>query len=66
MTKLIGTALAIALTATLAHAADDKKPMSQQDKMKTCNAQAAEKKLEGDARKAFVSDCLKAKPEKKS
>jgi hypothetical protein len=28
--------------------------------MKACNAQAGEKKLEGDARKTFVNDCLKA------
>jgi hypothetical protein len=32
----------------------------QQQKMKACNAQAGEKKLESDARKAFMSDCLKA------
>lgn len=32
---------------------------SQQDKMKACNAEAGEKKLKGDARKAFMSDCLK-------
>ncbi|WP_179403994.1 PsiF family protein [Burkholderia guangdongensis] len=33
---------------------------SQQDKMKACNAQAAGKK--GDDRKAFMKDCLSAKP----
>lgn len=33
---------------------------SQKDKMKTCNAQAKEKSLKGDARKTFMSDCLKA------
>jgi psiF repeat len=32
----------------------------QQEKMKACNAQAGDKKLEGNARKAFMSDCLKA------
>ena len=32
----------------------------QQEKMKACNAQAGDKKLEGDARKAFMRDCLKA------
>jgi len=32
---------------------------SQQDKMKACNAEAATKGLKGDARKAFMSDCLK-------
>ncbi|MDX9995232.1 MAG: PsiF family protein [Rhodocyclaceae bacterium] len=32
---------------------------TQQDKMKTCNADAKTKGLTGDARKAFMSDCLK-------
>jgi hypothetical protein len=32
---------------------------TQQDKMKTCNAQAGDKKLKGDERKKFMSDCLK-------
>jgi hypothetical protein len=32
----------------------------QQEKMKACNAKAVDQKLEGDARKAFMSDCLKA------
>jgi hypothetical protein len=35
---------------------------AQQDKMKACNAQAADKK--GDERKAFMKDCLSAKPAK--
>lgn len=34
----------------------------QQDKMKSCNADAATKALKGDARKAFMKDCLSAKP----
>ncbi|MNH87077.1 Phosphate starvation-inducible protein PsiF precursor [compost metagenome] len=33
----------------------------QQQKMKTCNADAATKALKGDERKAFMSDCLKKK-----
>jgi len=32
---------------------------AQQEKMKTCNADATAKGLKGDARKAFMSDCLK-------
>jgi len=36
--------------------ADAKKP-TQQDKMKSCNAMAGDKK--GDDRKKFISDCLK-------
>ncbi|MDF3932657.1 PsiF family protein [Pseudomonas citronellolis] len=33
---------------------------AQQDKMKTCNADATAKTLKGDERKAFMSTCLKA------
>jgi hypothetical protein len=32
---------------------------AQQEKMKTCNADADKDKLKGDARKKFMSDCLK-------
>jgi len=35
---------------------------AQQEKMTACNAQATEKALKGDERKAFMSTCLKAKP----
>nr|WP_314491975.1 PsiF family protein [uncultured Pseudomonas sp.] len=34
----------------------------QQEKMKTCNADATAQSLTGDMRKAFMSKCLKAKP----
>ncbi len=40
----------------MAHAATD-----QQNKMKTCNAEAKTKDLKGDERKAFMSSCLSAK-----
>ena len=43
--------------AVLGFAAEDKLT-PQQEKMKSCNAQAADKK--GDERKAFMSSCLKA------
>ena len=33
---------------------------SQKERMKSCNAQAKDKSLKGDARKSFMSDCLKA------
>jgi ABC-type transporter MlaC component len=33
---------------------------AQQQKMKDCNAQASSKQLKGDARKSFMSECLKA------
>jgi len=31
----------------------------QQEKMKTCSADAKAKSLKGDARKSYMSDCLK-------
>ena len=31
---------------------------TQQEKMKTCNADAGKKKLKGDERKKFMSECL--------
>ena len=34
---------------------------AQQELMKTCNKQASNQKLTGDARKNFMSDCLSAK-----
>ncbi|MCY1282286.1 Phosphate starvation-inducible protein PsiF precursor [compost metagenome] len=33
---------------------------AQQERMKTCNADATAKALKGDERKAFMSNCLKA------
>lgn len=35
---------------------------AQQEKMKTCNAEAGKQELKGDERKKFMSACLKAKP----
>lgn len=35
---------------------------AQQNKMTACNAEASAKTLKGDARKAFMNSCLKAKP----
>ena len=43
-------------------AKDAEKPhhlSEQQNKMKTCNAEAAKKELKGDERRAFMSACLK-------
>jgi hypothetical protein len=41
-----------------ASAADTATP--QQQKMTACNKEAADKKLSGDARKSFMSECLSA------
>lgn len=40
-------------------AAAPAKPMTQQEKMTACNADAKAKALTGDARKQFMSTCLK-------
>jgi hypothetical protein len=65
MQKLLGLGLLALLACGSAYAADDTKAMnSQQNKMKTCQAQAGEKKLEGKARQDYVNNCLKAKPSK--
>ncbi len=54
-------ALGLSLSLGVAHADDEKKaPTAQQNKMSMCNKQAGNKT--GDERKAFMSDCLKAKP----
>jgi hypothetical protein len=36
--------------------------VTQQDKMKSCNADPKAKALKGDERKAFMKTCLSAKP----
>ncbi len=65
MKKLLSLlALGLTLSMGVAHAADapaaEKAPTAQQSKMKTCNADAKGKK--GDERKAFMKECLSAKP----
>ena len=46
-----------ALFATGAWAQD--KQTAQQERMKSCNAQASKKEMKGDERQAFMSKCLK-------
>lgn len=60
--KYLITALSLCLAAIapVAHAADaTPAPTAQQSKMKTCNADAGDKK--GAERKAYMKDCLSAK-----
>ena len=61
MKKLL-TLLALGLSLSLgaAHAADGDAKTPQQSKMGMCNKDAADKK--GDERKAFMKECLSAKP----
>ena len=60
LSSLVFAALALAVTGPAL--ADDN---PQQNKMKACQAQAGERKLEGKDRQAFVNECLKAAPAKK-
>ena len=41
-------------------AANAAAPVSQKDKMKSCNAEAKAKELKGEERKQFMGSCLKA------
>lgn len=55
MRKAVVPMLLVWLVAALpAHAGE------QQDKMKSCNAEASEKQLKGDERKSFMKTCLSA------
>jgi hypothetical protein len=49
-------AAALSFAQTAAPAATDKAPTAQQNRMKTCNEEAGDKK--GDERKAFMKSCL--------
>ena len=67
MKKLITLSLLSLFASGGAYAAADSSatPNPQQEKMKACQAQATEKKLEKKDRQAYVNTCLKAKPESK-
>ncbi len=57
--RILKSALAMMVLA-LGMAAAAHADNSQQNKMKTCNAQAGDQKLAGDARKSFMKSCLSA------
>jgi uncharacterized protein YlxW (UPF0749 family) len=61
--KTLIAMLSLALLALPAHAQEKKEPSAaqkkQQERMKSCNERAGVQKLEGDARKKFMSSCLK-------
>jgi len=59
MKRLLVLAAASALTFGLASSA--MALTAQQEKMKTCNAEAKTKALKGAERKAFMKECLSAK-----
>jgi hypothetical protein len=62
---MLRTTVAIATALFLASGAwaqeKDRQSTAQQERMKSCNAQASKKELKGDERKAFMSQCLSAK-----
>lgn len=51
-----------AFTVPIPAFAQQGQPTAQQERMKACNTDAGTKGLKGDARKSFMSECLKAKP----
>ena len=57
-------ALSLSLIALPGYAQEKKEPSAaqkkQQERMKSCNERAGLQKLEGDARKKFMSSCLKS------
>jgi hypothetical protein len=65
MIRTLASSLALALMLAGPALAQDKqqepskKQAAQQQRMKSCNAQASKKDLKGDERQAFMSDCLK-------
>lgn len=58
--KLVITAVALCLAVSAPAFAK-----TQQEKMKTCNAEAKTKTLKGDERRAFMSQCLALTAEEK-
>jgi hypothetical protein len=71
MTKLMAALMAGLFCVSVAQAQDkkpadkaappaaEKQKSAQQNKMGECNKEAADKKLKGDERKKFMSECLK-------
>ena len=51
--------LALSLLGTPSWAQDKPSATPQQERMKSCNAQAGKEGLKGEERKAFMSSCLK-------
>lgn len=66
--KALIAIIALAFASASAFAAEPGKKapspaqQAQQDKMKSCNADAGKKELKGDERKKFMSECLGSKP----
>ncbi len=59
MSTLLVILVVLLSTVVPALAAEEQRISPQAQRMKDCNAQAREQTLAGDARKQFMSDCLK-------
>jgi psiF repeat len=59
MSTLLVMLVVLLSTVVPARAAEEKRVSPQAQRMKDCNAQAHDRALAGDARKQFMSDCLK-------
>jgi hypothetical protein len=59
---MAGPAATPPVTANPPTAAVVKPPSAQQEKMKSCNAEAGTKQLKGGDRQTFMKGCLSAKP----
>jgi len=62
MLRILLISLTMALAAPAAaqeKKAEAKKPTAQQQKHADCNRQSSKKKLSGEARKQFMTECLK-------
>ena len=64
MKRILGASCAVLVLVALAPAQAWANP--QHERMKRCNAEAKEQTLKGDARKAFMKECLSAKPDGKT
>ena len=66
MTRLIAAAALLFLAAPLATMAEARESspaqQAQQQRMRSCNADARTRDLRGDPRKAFMRDCLRRRP----
>jgi len=59
MHALLATLTLLFLATSLGSAADKKDPPAQSQRMSECTTQAGDRKLTNDARKQFMTDCLK-------
>jgi hypothetical protein len=59
--KFLIAAAALVFASQFALAAEEKAPTPQQQRMKSCNAEAGQQELKGDERKAFMKNCLAGK-----